>query len=209
MLSTGTVFQLPKSVCAIRCIVSCKVQQDHAIIFHSLLCFRNPEKRPTAVQCLQHAYFQVGVRAPLASRSPASAASSTFSKTGLHGPPVVQRRASREVSMLAKQSLAGLPQQALPNAGPGVTRGSGAHVGPAGGEGALLPSLSIGSSGPRGARYKPGVAPAEAAKHPIGSPAKQSSASQLPQVKNTLNRGVLGARPAGGLEARYGLGRRY
>ena len=110
--------------------------------------------------------------------------------------------------MLSKQSLAGLPQQALPKAGPGM-RASGAHVGAVGGEGALLPSLSIGSSGPRGARYKPGVAPAEAAKHSVGSPVKQPSASQLPQVKSTLSRGILGAKPAGGLEARYGLGRRY
>eukprot|EP00892_Ulva_mutabilis_P003352 jgi/Ulvmu1/1389/UM011_0117.1 len=175
-----------------------------AIELITSLCHWNPEKRPTAVQCLQHAYFQVGVRAPLANRSPVSAASSTFSKSGPHAPPVVQRRASREVSMLAKQSLAGLPQPAVPNAGPAGQRG--AYVG---GEVALLPSLSIGSSGPRGARYKPGFAPAAASKHPLGSPAKQTSASQLPQAKSTLNRGVLGARPAGGLEARYGLGRRY
>lgn len=126
----------------------------------------------------------------------------------MHAAPVVQRRASREVSM-SKQSLAGHPQQALPNVCPGGVRASGSHLGIGGAEAALLPSLSIGSSGPRGARYKPGVAPAEAAKHSVASPAKQSSGSNLPQVKNTLSRGVLGARPAGGLEARYGLGRRY
>lgn len=111
--------------------------------------------------------------------------------------------------MLAKQSLAGSPQQSRPNVGPGGMRGNVAQVGAGGAEGALLPSLSIGSSGPRGARYKPGVAPAEAAKQPVGSPAKQPSASHLPQVKNALSHGVLGARPAGGLEARYGMGRRY
>ena len=80
---------------------------------------------------------------------------------------------------------------------------------------ALLPSLSsLGSFGPRNARYKPGVQPALL---PEGPKAAQGAAggtqppgSLLPLLnKASLGRAAVGGKPAGSLEPRYGLGRRY
>jgi hypothetical protein len=115
------------------------------------------------------------------------------------------RRTSREAASFAKQTLAGLPPHSLQHISGGMRGGAGVM-----GERdqSILPSLSIGSTGPRAARYKPGVSPADVGKNSGGSSAKQSAGTLLPQVKNSLGRAA-GARVAGGLEARYGLGRRY
>lgn len=187
---------------------SCKVDQR--------LCgYRDPEARPSAVQCLQHPYFQVGVRAPIASKSPVVSASSGVSSgmskaAAFNGQAAIPRRASRDASNFAKQTLAGMPHSLQQHMNSGVHRDS--TMPPGGREGqVLLPSLSIGSIGPRAARYKPGVAPSEVGKNSADSSGKRQSAGPvLPQVKNPLSRVASGAaRPAGGLEARYGLGRRY
>ena len=174
---------------------------------------RDPEARPSAVQCLQHPYFQVGVRAPLVSKSPAAApgVSAGVSKAAAFNSQAaaIPRRASRDAANFAKQTLAGMPHS-LQHVSGGVHRDSTGAAGGREGQ-VLLPSLSIGSTGPRAARYKPGVSPADVGKSSADSSGKrQSGGPLLPQVKNPLSRVASGAaRPAGGLEARYGLGRRY
>jgi hypothetical protein len=185
--------------------------------------------RPSAVQCLQHPYFQVGIRAPLSVRSPVSNASShtTPSSKALGGsaamPPQLsqQRRLSRDVSFGQKPSL---PSVLQPAAAP--ARGMGAAAGRESfgtRDAGMLPSLnSFGSIGPRNARYKPGVKPlAAAAGSNSGDAAasqrdsassKPSAGSLLPTVKKAplgLTHGIPAAKGPGGLEARYGLGRRY
>lgn len=174
--------------------------------------YRDPEARPSAVQCLQHPYFQVGVRAPLVSKSPVSAASGVstgVSKAAAFNgqAAAVPRRASRDAANFAKQTLAGMPHSLQHmNSGVHSTGAAGGREGQV-----LLPSLSIGSTGgPRAARYRPGVSPADVSKSSADNSAKRSGGPMLPQVKNPLSRVASGAaRPAGGLEARYGLGRRY
>ena len=175
---------------------------------------RDPEARPSAVQCLQHPYFQVGVRAPLASKSPvcpASGVSVGVSKAAAFSgqAAAIPRRASRDAANFAKQTLAGIPHS-LQHVNSGAHRDSTGAAGDRDGQ-VLLPSLSIGNTGPRAARYKPGVSPADVGKSSADSSAKrQSGGPMLPQVKNPLSRVASGtSRPAGGLEARYGLGRRY
>lgn len=189
---------------------------------------RDPEKRPSAVQCLQHSYFQVGIRTPLAVRSPRSNASSLASKPPHHQAQPhqqqglsQQRRASHEAPLERKGG-------ALPGVAAGTTAGgAGARGLGAGGRDAFgardpgqLPSLhSFGSLGPRNARYKVGVQPAAvmvalsdagSAGQQGSAQAKQPPAGVLPALsKAPLPRGGAGAKGPGGLEARYGLGRRY
>jgi hypothetical protein len=168
--------------------------------------YRDPEARPSAVQCLQHPYFQVGVRAPLVSKSPMSASgvSTGMAKAAFTSQNSIPRRASRDASNFAKQTLSGVPQY-LQNTGVHNAGAAGGREGQV-----LLPSLSIGSTGPSAARYKPGVSPADVSKSTSDSSSKRQSAGPiLPQVKNPLSRVAAGVARPGGLEARYGLGRRY
>jgi hypothetical protein len=185
---------------------------------------RDPETRPTAVQCLQHPYFQVGVRAPLSSRSPASAASSTTVKSAqpfgleasVHLRLSQHRRLSREPSLPLgiKPTNSGVP--VVGRQFPVMSRAPAASLQrdsfAAARDSTLLPSLS--SIGPRNARYKPGVHPGAAAEGGCNAPrdgsAKQAISGLLPQVNTApIGRGVAVGKLAGGLEPRYSLGRRY
>ena len=180
------------------------------------------------MQCLQHPYFQVGVRTPLTVRSPRSNASSLASKAPQQQPyqqqpPLQQQQNAQSLSQQRRLSH-DAPLERKVGALPGVAsgaRGAGAAVRDVYGAG-QLPSLhSFGSLGPRNARYKVGVQPAAvmaAAASDGGSAGQQGSAQAklqasggtLPALaKVPLGRGVAGAKAPGGLEARYGLGRRY
>jgi hypothetical protein len=191
---------------------------------------RDPEKRPSAMQCLQHPYFQVGVRPPLSVRSPASGSSNTAKPGQVQQHAAAQpaaagqqraqpqRLVAKELSFNSqKQSLAGFGQAAQ---APGAFRSPAQQLqaSNSGREAALLPSLgSMGSIGPRNARYKPGMQPAlisEAARGARVSdtqpPMQQAPGSLLPTVrKASLGRDLPVSKVAGSVELRYGLGRRY
>jgi hypothetical protein len=185
------------------------------------------------VQCLQHPYFQVGIRAPLAVRSPVSNASSHTTAGGKSLAQLSQqRRLSRDVSFESRQKAAlpsVLPSMPQPAVAPAPARGLGAVGAARNSFGArdlgMLPSLnSFGSMGPRNARYKPGVEPLAVAAGVAGRDAaaavsqrdstssKLSAGSLLPTVSRAplgASKGIPAAAAPGGLEARYGMGRRF
>ena len=176
-----------------------------AIELMTSLCAWDPAARPTAAQCLQHPYFQVGIRSPLIARSPCSSSAKTAPVV-----PAPQRRTTRETAA-NNNSKAGLLSSVLS----GGSFGAGSNS--ANGEGGVLPS--VGSMGPRNARYKAGVAPSEAMAGRENS--SQNEVVPLPMIRNMMGIGRVSSSnfpaaaatkttPVGpGLGARYGLGRRY
>jgi hypothetical protein len=183
------------------------------------------------MQCLQHPFFQVGVRAPLAVRSPAS--SSLGSTLGQHGSALGAQGSAlgatasgikaQQLPTLAQSRIAprrgsrdlfgqGKPLPGLAVAAPGIPRALGRQTsGASDRDAGLLPSLSLSGVGPRAARYKPGVAPADALKQrDRDSSASQVLDSLLPQVRNTSFGRASGLdQQSNRLEPRRGLGRRY
>jgi len=171
------------------------------------LCAWDPAARPTAAQCLQHPYFQVGIRSPLSMRSPSSS-------SAVQVQPAAQAwRGSRDVAgplKAAPFAAGGLAAAGARAALPAANSGSGEH--------SALPSL--GSLGPRNARYKAGVVVADVVDRENDS--QNGDAAALPLIRNMMGRStsnnsfpVAAAAPkpalavGPGLGVRYGLGRRY
>lgn len=187
------------------------------------MLFRDPEARPDAIQCLQHPFFQVGIRTPLTTRSPVTTSPSGLTSTGsgikaqqqlpaVGGQPrAALRRGSRDIPGQVK-AASRLPLATALQGRPMLgRRGSGASERDSG----LLPALSLSGVGPRTARYQPGTHPADVLKPRDWDNAGAPVLDNLLPQKNSFGRSQPPAVPAADrpanpiLEPRRGLGRRY
>lgn len=119
-----------------------------AIDLVTALCAWDPNKRPTAVQCLQHPYYQVGIPRPLPAPAPAPLLErpSSYSNTNTYnGAPAIEDRNGQKQHKPYAETA---PPRNQSGAAATVdnqykdenTRGAGGAVGP------LLPKATLGAA---------------------------------------------------------------